>query len=95
MAKKRYCKWSRQFYEGIYEFIFEDDDDNLVETCIDVSDGKCREVWNYIVSHHPEVYGYKDFCKCYREAKEEWDAYCDRYERRYKRFWTIRGKFRG
>ena len=95
MAKTRYCEWDRMFYDGIYQFIFEDDNKNVIETCVDVSSGKCKEGWDYIVHKDPEVYGYKAFCKCYRKAKEEWDAYCKRDERRYRRFWTIGGKFRG
>ena len=94
MATK-YCEWDRLRCDGIYQFVFEDDKENEVYTKLDVTDGKCREVWDLIVSRFPGVYGYKAFCECYREAKEEWDAYCDRDERRYRRFWTVRGKYRG
>ena len=88
MKKSKHCEWDRMLYDGIYQFIFEDDKGNVIETKRDVADGKCKEIWDLIVSEFPNVYGYKAFCECYREAKEEWNAYYKRDERRYKHFWA-------
>lgn len=82
-------EWHRGLHDGIYQFYAYGEDDNRagIETKLDVTDGKCRELWNRIKEEFPGAANYKGFCETYREAKEESDEYYAREERRYNSFW--------
>lgn len=83
--------WIRIRYDGIYQFIAENENENtVIESKIDVTDGKCRELWEEIKKSHPNANGYKSFCEAYREAKKEFDEYAERDQRRYDNFWGNR-----
>jgi len=89
MSKKNY-EWHRLFFDGIFQFVFENEDGDIVKTKYDVSDGKCREVWKLILHDFPYVKGYREYCDCYNYAKEEWRAYWKRDTARYNAFWNYR-----
>ena len=82
-------EWIRLQYDGMYQIIGSTDDDDTIETGLDVTDGKCRELWIRIKEKFPRVNGYRDFCKAYREGKREWEEYCERDARRYRKYWGI------
>ena len=84
-------EWDRFLCDGLYQFVAETQDGELIGCEYDISDGyKCRETWELIKFVHPVVDNYPDFCRAYREAAEEYAAYCQRDERRYKKYWGKR-----
>lgn len=96
MKKKNHelMEWFCSDRTGFYQFVGygEDEQGNeiVLETKLDPSDGRPREVWEKILKKFPEATGYKSFCEAYRDRVAEWDAYCARQERRYKAYWGRR-----
>ena len=70
MAKTRYCEWDRMFYDGIYQFIFEDDNKNVIETCVDVS-SKYMDIKHFVNAIEKLK---KNGMHIVREMKEDIDA---------------------
>lgn len=79
--------WSRLLYDGIYQFIAEDDEGNVIETGRDVIDAPCRELWSWIRDDFPTVDNYRGFCACYRAALSDRQAHFRREDKRQKKFW--------
>ena len=80
-------EWSRFLTDGLYQFVAETRNGDYIGTSLDVTDGKARRVWERIKADTPELDNYPDFCRAYREAAAEYNAYCRRDERRYWNFW--------
>lgn len=81
-------EWLRIQRNGIYQLVgFGEAETATVESKLDVTDGKCRELWQIIKAEHPTVSGYMSFCDAYRDGKKEYEAYKHRDEKRYNRHW--------
>ena len=81
--------WCRGLKNGIYQFYaYKKDGETVVETARDIRDGlKCRELWGVLKSENPDIDNFPNFCACYRDAKEEFQKYSKRNQRRYNKFW--------
>ena len=82
-------EWFRTKKDGIYQFVgCGETEEETIESKYDVTDGKCRELWNLIKEKHPNITGYKSFCAAYRDGKKESDAYFNREIKRYNNYWN-------
>ena len=81
-------EWDRLHCDGIYQLVAETYDGDFIETGRDVTEMKCKELYDAITEENPNLDNYKDFCRAYRDGKKEFDDYAERDERRYKKFWN-------
>ena len=82
-------EWIRTLHDGIYQFVGFCGE-NAVETGLDVTDGKCRELWGRVKTEFPDADGYRSFCAAYRDAAKEFKDYTRREESRYSTYWGAR-----
>lgn len=80
-------KWERSPINGMYQLVADDGGDEYIETGRDVTEAPCRTLWAWIKEENPDLDNYRDFCRAYKAGKKEYEAYCDRDERRYKKYW--------
>jgi hypothetical protein len=80
--------WTRNRYDGIWEFVgYASDGNDNIHTKLDIDDGRAMELWERIKEEFPHADNRNDFFRAYREGKEEFDAYAARDQRRYDNYW--------
>lgn len=90
MTTKYVQEWERYNTDGLWQMTAYTIDDEYIKIGLDVTDYKCRALFELIKQKYPKLDNYKDFCRTYREGMQEYKAYCKREEIRYRRFWRKR-----